>query len=103
MLKVIGKYIESSALDSRLLESRTYRETTLKQIIQGKHMNRGIEGNISMHLALTWICFKEWLTSNGKYKDVINDIPSTEKEIKQLEYTDQNTCKAFHNSTLERH
>ena len=51
---------------------------------------------------MTRISFKEWLTSNGKYKDVINDITSTTKELKQLKYTDQRTCKAFDNRTLEK-
>lgn len=48
------------------------------------------------------IHLKEWLNSNGKYKDVINDITSTAKEIKQLEYTGQCTYKAFNNSALEK-
>ena len=51
----------------------------LKQILQGKHMKCVVEVNISMHLALALICFKEWLTSNGKYKDVINEVTSTTK------------------------
>ena len=46
MLKVIGKYIESSGLESPFFESRTYGETTLKQILQGKHMKYGLEANI---------------------------------------------------------
>ena len=95
MLKVIGKYIESSGLHSLFLESGTYRETMLKQILQGKHMKRVVEVNISMHLALALICFKEWLTSNRKYKDVINEVTSTTKETKQLEYTKQHTYRAF--------
>ena len=81
ILKVIEKYIESSGLDSMFLESGTYGEVTLKQILQGKHMRRKVGGNISMHLALTRICFKECQTSNGKYKDVIYVITSKAKEI----------------------
>ena len=67
----------------------------LKQILQGKHMKCGVEANISMHLALALICFKEWLTSNGKYKDVINEVMSTSKKTKQLERTKQHTYRAF--------
>ena len=84
------------------LESGTYGEVTLKQILQGKHMRRKVGGNISIHLALTRICFKECQTSNGKYKDVIYVIMSRAKEFKQLEYPDQRTYKAFHNSTLQK-
>lgn len=95
MLKVIGKYIESSGLDSPFFESRTYGEATHKQILQGKHMKRGLEADIYIHLAMTWVSFKEWLTSNRKCKDVMNDITSMTKELKQLKYIDQRTYKAF--------
>ena len=65
-------------------------------------MKLGIEMNISMPLALTWICFREWLISNRKYKDVINEIMTMAKEVRQLEYTDQHTYKRFHKCTLEK-
>ena len=46
MLKVLGKYIEYSGIDSLFLESGIYGETTLKQIMQGKHMKRGVEAHV---------------------------------------------------------
>ena len=54
-------------------------------------MKLGIEMNIFMPLALTWICFREWLISSRKYKGVINEIMTMAKEVRQLEYTDQHT------------
>ena len=50
---------ESSGLHSLFVESGTYGETMLKQILQGKHMKGGFEVNVSMHLALAPICLKE--------------------------------------------
>ena len=38
MIKVLGKYIENIGLDRLFIESGIYGETTLGQIINGKHM-----------------------------------------------------------------
>ena len=38
MIKVLGKYIENIGLDRLFIEPGIYGETTLGQIINGKHM-----------------------------------------------------------------
>ena len=43
MLKVLGKYISESGIDRLFLEAGIYGPTTLGQIMDGKHMKRGIE------------------------------------------------------------
>ena len=90
MLKVVGKYTENNGLDFLFLKSRSYGETALKQILQDK--DEAWDWNEYIHaLALTWICFREWLISSRKYKGVINEIMTMAKEVRQLEYTDQHT------------
>ena len=37
MLKVIGKYVDQSGIDRLFIEAGIYGETTLKQLIDGKH------------------------------------------------------------------
>ena len=52
MLKYIGKYIEESGLDRLFVEAGLYGESTLPQILNGKHMRRAREAHLTMYLAL---------------------------------------------------
>ena len=52
MLKCIGKYIEESGLDRLFVEAGLYGESTLSQILKGKHMKRAMEVHLIMYLAL---------------------------------------------------
>ena len=51
-LKVIGKYILGSGLDQMLIEAGVYGPTTLGQILEGKHMKRGMEAHMIIYLSL---------------------------------------------------
>ena len=46
-LRTIGSYIESSGLDDVWTESDIYRPATVKQILEGKNMKRGIEAHVT--------------------------------------------------------
>ena len=45
-LKVLGKYISGSGLDQVLVNVGAYGPTTLAQILDGKHMKRGVEAHM---------------------------------------------------------
>ena len=48
MLKCIGKYIEEGGLDRLFVEAGLYGESTLSQILNGKHMKRAMEVHLTM-------------------------------------------------------
>ena len=50
MLKFIGKYIEESGLDRLFVEAGLYGESTLSQILNGKHMKRAMEAHLTIYL-----------------------------------------------------
>ena len=64
VLKTIGKYIEGSGIDRLFVEAGMYGETTLSQIINGKHMKRSMEAYMVMYLALFRLYVKEGLNMN---------------------------------------
>ena len=99
MLKVLGKYIEYSGIDSLFLESGIYGETTLKQIMQGKHMKRGVEAHTVMYLALTKVCFNEWLHNGSDVR--VDDIKLLLNEIPSAKYHDSAAYKVFHHQVQE--
>ena len=45
-LRCIGAYIENSGLDFCWTEADLYGPTTVKQILEGKHMKRGVEAHV---------------------------------------------------------
>ena len=51
MLKCIGKYIEDSGLDRLFVEAGLYGQSTLSQVLNGKHMKRAMEAHLTMYLA----------------------------------------------------
>ena len=52
MLKCIGKYIEESGLDRLFVEAGLYGESTLSQILNGKHVKRAMKAHLTMYLTL---------------------------------------------------
>ena len=52
MLKCIRKYIEESGLHRLFVEAGLYAESTLSQILNGKHMKRAMEAHLTMYLTL---------------------------------------------------
>ena len=65
-------------------------------------MKRGVEANTLMYLALTRICFNEWLNMSENNAVVVNEIKSQLQEIKKVAYDDHPTFQAFHNNMLEK-
>lgn len=51
-LRTIGAFIEDSGLDMCWIESELYGPTTVKQIIEGKHVKRGVTAHITTLQAL---------------------------------------------------
>ena len=51
-LRTIGSYIESSGLDDVWTESDSYGPATVKQILEGKNMKRGLEAHATQHCKL---------------------------------------------------
>ena len=74
MLKVIGKYIDQSGIDRLFIETGIYGENTLKQIINGKHMKRGVEAHVTMYLALFRILFMEQFEEKGEHSQYIDEF-----------------------------
>lgn len=66
MLKCLGKYVEDSGLDKLFLEAGIYGELTLAQILNGKHMKRGMEAHMTMYLALHSIFIKGFQNRGGQ-------------------------------------
>lgn len=76
MLKVLGKYIEQSGLDKIFVEAGVYGNTTLKQILEGKHMKRAVEGHTTMYLALFRLYFVNCYEQNSALFDNLDDVQS---------------------------
>ena len=97
MLKVLGKYISESGIDCLFLEAGIYGPTTLGQIMDGKHMKRGIEAYSTMYLAISsfyiktalennevdWLCLPVYRCARGStsvesfHHHLLNFIPGT--------------------------
>lgn len=69
-LKVLGKYINGSGLDQILIESDVYGPTTLGQIINGKHMKRGMEAHMILYLSLLKVYLTTFETEIASHGDL---------------------------------
>ena len=89
-LKVTGKYIMCSGIDSLFVETGIYGPSTLRPIIDGKHMKRGIEAHMTMYLSLYSVYVKEalkhadseWREIKGQLKAALEtflDVPLDDK------------------------
>ena len=67
-LKVLGKYIFGSGLDQSFLEADIYGPTTLGQILDGKHMKRGMKAHTMLYLSLTR-CYYDYLSNRHNWID----------------------------------
>ena len=77
-LRTIGSYIESSGLDDVWTESDIYGPATVKQILQGKNMKRGIEAHVTTLQALFSLYAEEFFIQHPKLKE---DLQSHVKAI----------------------
>ena len=60
-LKVLGKYINCCGLDQIFVDTETYVSTTLSQILNGKHMKRGLEAHMILYLSLSNLFYNNLL------------------------------------------
>ena len=94
-LKVLGKYISGSGLDQVLVDAGAYGPTTLAQILDGKHMKRGVEAHMVLYLSLSRRYYEDLLKQHPwihiRLTDALDklntEIQSLEGSLKDL-YTD---------------
>ena len=92
MLKVIGKYISESGVDRLFIEAGMYGSTTLGQIIDGKHMKRGVEAYSTMYLALFSLYVREAVKdSDINWLHITNKIMEITQSLDILHNTEENT------------
>ena len=102
MLKVLGKYILDSGIDRLFIVADTYDPTTLGQIIDGKHMKRGIEAYFTMYLALSSIHLKEALNNNEiDWLEIKRRIQETISHFLNAQEDSLQGRISFHNQLLE--
>ena len=77
-LRTIGLYIESSGLDDVWTESDIYGPATVKQILEGKNMKRGLEAHVTTLQALFSLYAEEFFIQHPKLKE---DLQSHVKAI----------------------
>ena len=76
MLKVLGKLIKGSSLETIFVQSGMYGSSTVAQILDGKHMKRGAEAHTVLYLALSklyhshLIKTKNFIIKNGELQTV---------------------------------
>ena len=74
ILRCIGSYIEASVIDSVWIESDIYGSSTVKQILEGRHVKRGVYAHITTLQALfslyTEAFFQENQILHQKYKEL---------------------------------
>lgn len=90
MLRTIGSYIDSSGIDTAWLHADLYGQTTIKQIIDGNHVKRGVKAHTITLLSLFSMnmdafskhndeLFSECKAELGKFIDSCSNLSSTEK------------------------
>ena len=58
MLRTIGAALEGSGLEEVLMEANIYGSATLRQILAGNHVSRGIEAYTTLAISLVFLCWK---------------------------------------------
>lgn len=74
MLKVIGKLITDSGVESLFVEAGVYGPVTMAQIIEGKHYKRGMEAHATMYLAMKTVLLKEALKDDDEWHKLCIDL-----------------------------
>ena len=100
MLRTIGCYIDSSGIDAAWLHADLYGQTTIKQIIDGNHVKRGVKAHTITLLSLFPMnteafskhnaeLFSESKGEVGKFIDNCSNFSSIEKISKGHEVLQQ--------------
>lgn len=77
-LRTIGEFIENSGLDLAWTEADLYGSATVKQILEGKHVRRGIEA----HLVTVEVLFSLFQdTFFQHYPEVVDKLASAAEQL----------------------
>lgn len=83
MLRAIGTYIDNSGIEQFWVESGIFGNSTVRQIMDGKHVNRGVEAHLTMLQALHTLYIEAFLKEN----------PHHEEEYLKLSNLVHDSCK----------
>ena len=73
-----GKYIENSSLDQFFIDCDIYGPVIVNQILNEKHMKRGMETHMVLYLTLNKICLEDF---SKTFPDTLNGIKSSLKSF----------------------
>ena len=63
-LRTIGDFIAESGIPDLWIESNMYGTSTARQIIEGKHVRRGLQAHITTMSSLMMLLLEEFCTEN---------------------------------------
>ena len=104
MLRTIGSFIDNSGIDANWLHADLYGQTTIKQILDGNHVKRGVKAHTVTLLSLFDMNMKsfsrrhpevtdQYKSDLGKFIDSCNDLSSLEEITKGHDIVKQTiTC-----------
>lgn len=69
LLRAIGSFVEGSGIDQVWIEAGIYGAVTVKQILEGRHVKRGVEAHITTLLALFQLYTDAFL---AEYPDLLH-------------------------------
>ena len=87
----IGKYIENSGLNQSFIDCDIYRPVTVNQILNGKHMKKGLEAYMVLYLALNKNCLKDF---SKIFPETLKSIESSLKSFYEC-FNILNTTKTY--------
>ena len=82
-LRALGNYIENSGLDFCWTEANMYGPATVKQILEGKHVRRGVEAHVVTLQALS-IMYQETLFEH--YPDIVESLTEAAEYLRKACY-----------------
>ena len=100
MLRTIGCYIDNSGIDTAWLHADLYGQTTIKQILDGNHVKRGVKAHRVTLLSLFSMNMEAFSKQNtevvndcktefGKFIECCSDLSSIEKISEGYEVAEQ--------------
>ena len=100
MLRTIGCYIDNSGIDTAWLHADLYGQTTIKQILDGNHVKRGVKAHTVTLLSLFSMSMEAFSKHNnevvndcktefGKFIECCSDLSSIEKISEGYEVAEQ--------------
>ena len=98
MLRTIGSYIDSSGIDMCWIELELYGPSTVKQIIDGKHVKRGKRAHMITLQALFSLYLEAFLEGSPDVRRTLEEL-STKVGDACKEGTKENIQTAHHSST----